>query len=188
MITDTKIFRRNVWKVLAYFFEHPYEEIYLRKLSEKTGVNTFMTKTIVDSLLEENFLVEKRLGRLRMVRANLENVLFRQLKVFYTLLKLERSGLIKYLLENVLRVSSIVLFGSAAKGEDSEKSDIDILVIGKKKGNLKLEKFERFLKRKIQLLLFSWSEWRRFAKENRVFYEEVIAYGIELHGFKPVVR
>ncbi len=187
MISDTKIFGKNIWKILTYFFEHPYEEIYLRKLSEKIKVNVFTTKEIVDALLEENLLIERKLGKLRMLRANTESVLFRQLKVYYTLFKLERSGIIEYLLKHLSGVSSILLFGSAAKGEDTEKSDIDILVICRKKTKLNLEKFEKLLKRKIQLLLFSWSEWKRLAKNNKAFYEEVIAYSLELYGFKPVV-
>ena len=187
MNLNARIFGSSAWKILTYFFEHPCEEIYLRKLSERAKVNVFTTKEIVDALLEENMLIERKLGKLRMFRANTENLLFRQLKVYHTLLKLEKSGVIEYLLRNVSGVSSILLFGSAAKGEDTEKSDMDILVIGREKKRLNLEKFEKLLGRKIQLLLFSWSELKRLAKSNRAFYEEVIAYSIELYGFKPVV-
>ncbi len=188
MIFNTKVFNTRAWKILEYFFEHPYEEIYLAKLSETTKVNVFTTKQIVDELVINGFLIQKKLGKMRILKANTESLLFRYLKIYYTLMKLEKSGLVEYLLKKISNVSSILLFGSGAKGEDTEKSDIDILVIGKKKSKLNLEKFEKKLKRKIQLFVFSWSEWKRYANKNKAFYQEVISYSIELYGFKPVVE
>ena len=45
----------------------------------------------------------------------------------------------------------IVLFGSFAKGEDIEDSDIDLYIETLSKKNIDLEKFEKLLKRKIQI-------------------------------------
>ena len=49
-------------------------------------------------------------------------------------------------------VKSIVLFGSAARGEDTENSDLDIFIQAAAV-DLKLGEYEKLLKRKISILL-----------------------------------
>lgn len=46
----------------------------------------------------------------------------------------------------------IILFGSYAKGEDIENSDIDLYIQTPSKKELRTEKFEKLLKRKVQFL------------------------------------
>jgi len=63
---------------------------------------------------------------------------------------LYESSLKEYLSEK-FPGSLIILFGSYAYGEDTISSDIDIAIIGYKKKEIDLKKFEGFLKRKIRL-------------------------------------
>ena len=50
-----------------------------------------------------------------------------------------------------LSPKAIILYGSFAKGESLEESDIDLFVIGKER-KIKLEEFEKKLGRKIHLM------------------------------------
>lgn len=52
-------------------------------------------------------------------------------------------------LEEKFPGSTIILFGSYSQGEDTEKSDIDIAVIGSKEKELNLTKFSKLLERPI---------------------------------------
>jgi predicted nucleotidyltransferase len=97
------------------------------------------------------------------------------------------SGLVEFLKEQTANLSSIILFGSMAKGEDDEKSDIDILIIGKEK-HFNLGEFEEKLDKEITLHFFSWSEWNHKAKEDNPFYYEVISHGIPLYGELPLTK
>ena len=177
---------QNALKVLQYFFDNPYEEIHLRELARKTGVSIFSVKSIVDYLTSINVLVERRVGRMRYLKANLENLFFKYLKIAFTIKKILDSKLVEYLVETIPGVSSIVLFGSAARGEDDAKSDLDLLIIGQPKP-LELSRFERELKREVKPIVFKWSQWKREARENKPFYLEVITSGICLYGSLPVV-
>ena len=66
---------------------------------------------------------------------------------------LYESGLPNFL-ENTFPGSTIILFGSYSKGEDTFDSDIDIAIIGNKKKDINLEKFEYLLEREVILQFY----------------------------------
>lgn len=103
---------------IEYFFENPYEEIYLRELSRKTKLSTFTIKKSIDTLINEKVLIEGKKGNMRYVKVDLENIFFKFLKISFNLKKILDSGIVPYLVENVPAVTSIILFGSVAKDED----------------------------------------------------------------------
>lgn len=79
-------------------------------------------------------------------------------------------------LEEKLAGSTLVLFGSYAKGEDTSKSDIDLAVIGRKEKSLDLEKYEKILNKKININYYaSWKDINNELKNN-------ILNGIVLFG------
>lgn len=85
------------------------------------------------------------------------------------------SGLSNYLF-HALPGGTIVLFGSYGRGEDTIMSDLDIAVIGRKNKILDLEKYEKILKRKINVNFYnSWAEIHKHLKNN-------LLNGIVLHG------
>ncbi len=88
---------------------------------------------------------------------------------------LEQSGLIEAIREATLP-SSVILFGSCAKGVYTKGSDIDIFVEAKE-ATIDVSKYERKLKRKINLLFeSSISSLSRELRNN-------IINGKILHGF-----
>ena len=82
------------------------------------------------------------------------------LKMLYEVL------LIQFLYNNVPG-STIILFGSYSKGEDTIQSDIDLAVIGYKDKNLNLAEFEKKLERKINVNYYeSWQGINKHLKNN----------------------
>ena len=174
-------------KVVKFFLENPYEEVYLRQLANKLKLSTFATKKYADFLIKEDLIREERKANLRYLKANINNLFFKQLKISFNINKILKSGLINFLQENIANISSIVLFGSMAKGEDDKNSDVDILIIGKEK-YIDLNKFEEKIYKNITLHIFSWSEWNRKAKEDKAFYFDIIGYGLTLYGEMPLIK
>lgn len=86
-----------------------------------------------------------------LIQADRENTLFIALKRSRNLYTLYECGLVSYLTELYGRPEAIVLFGSYARGEDTEQSDIDVVVITPKKLSCNLDKYEKKLQRKIQV-------------------------------------
>lgn len=174
-------------KILKFFLENPYEEVYLRELSKKLKLSPFAIKKYLDILFKENIILEERKANLRYFKANLDNLFFKHLKIAFSINLIEKSGFIKLLKENIPNISSIILFGSMAKGEDNQESDVDILVIGKEK-KLNLTKFEEKIGKTINIHTFTWGEWNKKAKEDSPFYYESVIYGIPLYGELPIVK
>lgn len=177
----------NLLNFLRVFLDEPYKEFYLREAAKKAKCSVFAAKTYSDILVKQKFLIENRKANLRYLKANLGNTTIKLVKSAITTNDIEKSGLIEHIKDKVQGVSSILIFGSSAKGEDSLESDIDILIIGKK-NYLSLSDFEDKIGKKINEHIFSWSEWNKQAKENKAFYVDVLMYGISLYGEKPIVN
>ena len=180
-------FDTNFWKVVKYLFENPYDEIHLRELSRKTNVSVYTVKNIIDQLSLEEIIEEKKVGNMRFIKANMNNTFFKHLKIAFSIKKILDSKIIEFVKENIPAVSSIILYGSTAKGGDDTNSDLDLLVIGQSK-KIDVSGFENKLKRQINLLAFKWSEWREHANKDKAFYKEIITDGIALYGNLPVVE
>ena len=58
------------------------------------------------------------------------------------------SGLVQFLYDN-FHSGKIILFGSYAYGEDTINSDVDLAIIGDKKKDVDLNKFNKILERKV---------------------------------------
>ena len=175
------------FKILKFFLENPYEEIYLRQLSKKLKLSPFVVKKYLDIYLKQGFLREERRANLRYFQANLNNLVLKHLKITYNISLIVSSGLVEFLKKEIVNLSAIVLFGSMAKGEDDKSSDVDILIVGNDK-NLSFEKFEEKIGKKINEHTFLWSKWNKEAEKNRAFYFDIISYGISLYGELPIVK
>src|SRR3989338_7441936 len=108
----------------------------------------------------------------------MENFAFKKLKIMNTAIALE--PLITEI-NGVLHPNCIVLFGSAAKGEDTEQSDIDLFVQAKRK-SFDTIKAEKHLERKISLIFES--DMKKVNKELR----NNLANGIVLSGYFEVLQ
>ncbi|MBN2368150.1 nucleotidyltransferase domain-containing protein [Candidatus Woesearchaeota archaeon] len=170
-----------------FFLENPYEPVYLRELARKLRISPFAARKYAGLLLKKGLITEEKKANLRYFRANNNSLLFRHLKISKNIGQIAGSGLIEYLKDNLANLSSIVLFGSMAKGSDDDRSDMDLVAIAKEKA-LDLRKFREKLDKEINLHVFSWAEWNRKAKEDSPFYFELISSGIALSGELPIIK
>ena len=90
---------------------------------------------------------------LSSIRFNRDNPKAIALKRTENLRLVYESGLADFL-EEKFPGCAVILFGSYSLGEDTEKSDIDIAVIGSKRKEVDLEKFEGLLERSINIQFY----------------------------------
>ncbi len=174
-------------KVLELFIKNPYERYYLRETSRILDISPMTVKRTLDLLVQERLLVREEFKNQILFKANMESPAFKHLKTAYNLAWLEEKNLAGFLKEKLPGLSSIVLYGSFAKGENDEKSDIDLIAISPtpKKSGLRLS---QLLGKETSFIIFTPSHWREQAKKNKAFYLEVITEGIVLFGTRPVVE
>ena len=100
-------------KILKFFLENPYDEVYLRELAKKLKISPFAVKMYIDFLVREDLVKEERKANLRYFKANINNLFFKHLKISFNINSLLKSGVIEFIKNNLANVSSIVLFGCA---------------------------------------------------------------------------
>ncbi len=161
----------SVWKVASIFFIEPTKTHFLKEISKKINLAHTSVKKHILTLIDSG-LIEPSFSVFKGYKAKRENPDFIFYKKINNLIMLKNSGLIEELKEHYPK--SIILFGSYDKGEDIESSDIDIF-INSKKFPIKLEKYEKYLSRKIHLI---------FAEEAAKNIKENIKQGQILFGEK----
>lgn len=171
-------------RVLRVFMDDPEREVYVREVAGLAGVSVASAKKYLDLFFREGLLLRRKQANLLIYRGNLDNPAFRQIRIARSVFRLVRCGLLDALLRTSPR--SVVLFGSTARGEDRTDSDVDIFVLGKSV-DVDLSKFEKTLRRRINLIVYDERAWEKKSTEDRPFYDSVVLQGIVLYGEPPVV-
>ena len=115
-------------KMLIWFFSFPDVEIGLNDLSGELKISKTTAKKIVNQLIKEEFLSRKIIGKNWRISCNGEHHYNYSRKVAYNLTMVYESGILDYIHKLVGNSKVIILFGSYRKGDDNEKSDIDMAV------------------------------------------------------------
>lgn len=138
------------YRVLQEFFDFPKKDFQTRELSRRIKLAQISVINHLKALVKDGLVIKEHKSIYPSFRANIDNEIFRLLKKQNLAFRIKTSGLINFL-EEKIKPNCIVLFGSASKGEDTENSDVDLFVQAKET-SLNLEKYEKSLNRKINLL------------------------------------
>ncbi len=151
-----------------------------REISRELNVTpSGIAKALISLEKEEYVILEKnKVFNLNLVFLNRKQEVLR-FKQLENLKQIYDFKLIEFL-EEAYPGTTIILFGSFCRGEDTVYSDIDIAVIGAKYKNLNLEFFEKRLERQINIINFkSFKQIEKELKEN-LFNGIVLVGGVEL--------
>ncbi len=169
-------------RVKEYFFLHPTEKLRVRQIEREIKVPLPSAIRYTKELEQEGVLKSSSVASITLYSADRTSTSFLLEKKLYNLRSLFSSGLVDFLVQE-LSNPAIILFGSYARGEDVEKSDIDLYLESAKKEPLLLVKFEKKLQRKIQL--FKYKDISKV--ENKELANNIIN-GITLNGFIEVFK
>ena len=168
--------KSSLLKVLEVFAIEPIRIHYIKEISKKIDLAPTSVKLHIKYLLQNSVILRKRGEIFSGYIANRDNADFLFYKKVLNLVKLKESGLLNYLVDSAYP-EAIVLYGSYAKGEDIETSDMDILIVSKVKKRLEVGKFETILHRKIHIVYEE--NINKLSSELRT---EIIN-GIVMHGY-----
>ena len=165
--TDTKE------KILELLFDFPTRRFHVREIARMLNISPPAVSKALNQLEKEEMIILTK-KFLYEIKANLENSNFKNLKRVSNLKKIYSSGLLEYL-HDKFPMDTIILFGSYSRGEDIERSDIDIAIIGKEKP-LGLERYNKKFNKDINI------EFLDFKKIDKNLRDNVIS-GITLSGY-----
>jgi len=152
---------------------------HIRELARNTSLNP-MTIINYVNILEKNKVVTISKGE-KSIISFAKNTKAKFERIHILIQEIIDSELISFL-EEKYAYPSIILFGSAAKGEMHENSDIDICIITSDPIKVSLKAYEKKLKRTIQLFVYGKKEFNKISNELR----NNILNGITLSGFFEV--
>ena len=135
------------------FIEDNYRRINVREYARIQKVSAPTASKTLSNLHKEGLLKKENEKQFIYYHADKESALFTDLSRIYWRLSIECAGLINFLEDELLN-PVVILFGSLSKAEAKQDSDIDLAVFSVSKKKIPLEKYEKKLKRKIQLMLF----------------------------------
>lgn len=158
---------------LKPFFEECYREWGVREYARAMKITAPTASKLLKGFEKEGLLSIREERGFLLFKAD------RGSKVLMDLSRIYWRGRLKKLVEHIKEVvhpDSIVLFGSLAKLEVSDRSDIDLAVFGGFKKEISAKEFEKKLKKEIQIFAFDSIE--KVNKELRAN----IRRGIVLEG------
>jgi predicted nucleotidyltransferase len=171
--------KNNNYKVLKVFLDSPTEEFGLREISRKCGISTPSVLNYLKEFSKEGLIIKDLKKNLPVYVAKRDNekfIVYQRISILYELFD---CGVEDFLWEK-LSPQALILYGSYARGEAVENSDVDIFVIGKEK-KINLEKLEMKLGKKIHLMFNS--DAGKISKELK----NNLVNGIVLKGYFKVL-
>jgi predicted nucleotidyltransferase len=169
----------NKYKVLKVFFDDPLPKggFQLREIGRLAKLAPKSVGIYLDELIKEELVLKEphRLHKYPVYYANRDEASFKLYKKLDLVASLFETGLVDHLYDTFVP-GCIILFGSAARGEDVSESDLDIFIEAEGK-SVDLSKFEKKLGRKINP--FFSSGFQKLSPELR----NNIVNGIILKGY-----
>jgi predicted nucleotidyltransferase len=171
------------WDVLEFFLR-TQKKIHLKGLAKELGVSPRTAQVYLHLYNKEGILEKESIGNLNLYQLK-SCTLTRELKRLYILFKIT-NPLNQFVKDNP-SITSLILYGSSAKGEYDNESDVDLLVVSNKKElNLsKIKKLEAELQREVKMEILSIGEIRKLAERPNNFYKSVSKNNIQLYGALP---
>jgi len=161
--------------LLALYFTNPDKKYYLRELEKILNFSVGNIRRELIKLESTGLFLSESKGNLLYYYLNQSYPLFKELKsiIFKT------SG-VPRMLHNVLEkfddIDQAFIYGSFAKREEREDSDIDLLIIGKIDEDKLIEevgKLERKLQREINYAIYEKEDFKKKKEEGNSFILDI---------------
>ena len=140
LVLEKIIGKKSKIKILRFLLTNDDQGYCLDDIAKCTGVSCGTIYPSLKELLEARVITQRKVGRSLLYTINKNHILFPQIK---ELIQLEKKSL-RIVAEQFVAsldkkgIVAIILFGSVARAEFNEKSDIDILIVYRHK-NIKEE-------------------------------------------------
>lgn len=164
-------------KVLSLFFMHSDKQFYFREVLKLTNTKQGTVQRELKSLTKAGILELETRGNQTYYSANKSHPIYAELRRIV----LKTFGLVDILKDALSpfreKIEVAAIYGSIASGEETAKSDIDLLVIGKISfDNLSatISRAEKELMREINPTLYPVKEFKEKIKRKNHFLRSVL--------------
>jgi predicted nucleotidyltransferase len=165
-------------RVLGLLLLHPEESLHGREIARRTGLPAGTLTRELNRLAEVGLLNRVKRGNQLVYSANRNSPIFAELAGILR----KTSGLADVIAEALEpladKIDVAFIFGSVARGVETEGSDVDVLIIGSIDFGTVVDALhpaQQQLAREINPKVFSAQGWRSKLKEKNPFVADVLA-------------
>jgi len=164
-------------KILGYYFINPNRKHYINELAKIIAVDPGNLFRKLRELEDEGLLLSETVGNQRFFYLNVKWPLLKEYKNIFQL-KFGLPEMLKEKLKKVEGLKEAYIFGSYAKGNFEESSDIDVLLVGDNDHGEVFRIFnpiEKMLGREINVVDYSVKEFAEKLKNGDDFITQVLS-------------
>ncbi|MBD3263261.1 hypothetical protein GF374_02690 [Candidatus Woesearchaeota archaeon] len=169
-------------KIKNYFLINPTTKLRVRQIERALKLSLPSVIRYCKELKKQGILKTIKIGNVVFYLADRANENFLLEKKLFNIKQLYKCGILNYL-KKQFHNPVIIVFGSYAKSEDVEDSDIDLYVETSSNKTIDIKDFENLLKRKIQIF-----RYKNIKKVSNPYLANNIINGIVLNGFLEVFK
>jgi predicted nucleotidyltransferase len=172
------LFSKTRRAVLALLYGHTDKSFYLRQIVREAGVGLGPAQRELRQLTDAGLIQRTVQGRQVYYKADQESPVFKEIKSLVTKTVGVAETLQKALASIKKRIKIALVYGSIARGEEKQRSDIDILIVGDMTFSeivKKLSGVHDTLGRDVNPTVYSIDEFQRKVKEKHYFLNEVLS-------------
>ena len=162
-------------RILDLFMTSP-DDLHVREVARRTGLNLNSVRRELENLETAGLLTSTRKGNLKLYTADHRSPIHEELKRIV----LKTTGLGDTLRTQLVKTGTVetaFIYGSYAQGDETPRSDIDLLIIGnidQTKATSIFEKLEKQLSREINYTILTPHEFLERKKKHDPFITEIL--------------
>jgi predicted nucleotidyltransferase len=173
------LFSRVQSRVLGILFGRPDQEFQLTEIISRAGSGRGAVQRELEKLTEAGIVAIAAYGNRKLYHANRESPVFHELHQ----LILKTVGIVDPLREALAPyrqlIASAFVYGSIARGKDTAKSDVDLMIVGEGLAYSEvfsaLQKVENVLARTINPNLMGAGDWVKKVKAKGPFVTKILS-------------
>jgi predicted nucleotidyltransferase/predicted transcriptional regulator with HTH domain len=173
------LFSKVQQRVLALIFGQPDRSFYTSEIMRNVQSGTGAVERELSRLQRSGLVSVERIGNQKHYRANHQSPIFAELQSLVIKTVALTEPLRKSLEPYSDKIKAAFVYGSVAKGTDTTRSDIDLMVIGDALSYSELyaalQDVENALGRKVNPTFLSLKDWRRKASDKGSFISKINA-------------
>jgi len=174
MFNKMSKYSKTSLKLLSFLAANPLKKMYGREIAKQLGISTGGVSQVLREFAKQTLVKVEKRGRMLFYYVNLDNPELKEFKVWVNI-----SELVPLLDKLKQHTEQVYLYGSAAEGTDTEKSDYDLFIVteNKKKTGEVLKDFKAG--KEIKAVIVNREEFRELKRKDKAFYDQVM-HGKEL--------
>jgi predicted nucleotidyltransferase len=168
-ILSATLFGRTRAAVLAALYGQVGESFYLRQLARLTGIALGPVQREIRQLVQAGLAEKRMLGKQTLYFANQDSPVFAEIKSLVAKTVGMHDVLAAALSPLRSKINLAFVHGSIARNSETERSDVDLMIVGKVEFGTVVEMLadaQKTLNREINPTVYSDSEFRSKAQGN----------------------